>query len=183
MRGNSNYYVRKLNVLQCATIVSPFVVLLPGPHELLMNMRTMAGPLGFCFSRGVASEVAAALLLVKYCLIVVITAGAAPSSAVHIGSREEDCLVLASIFDHLRSGEWAFMWSIVSAATFGAGGSAGGFALSGCCCSTSAPSSEGTPETEAVWGRFFYMGLGPLLHALAEWLITLHLVQNLGSDS
>jgi hypothetical protein len=27
------------------------------------------------------------------------------------------------------------------------------------------------------------MGLGPLLHALAEWPITLHLVQNLGSDS
>jgi hypothetical protein len=33
MRGNSNCYVRKLNVLDCATIVSHFVVLLPGPHH------------------------------------------------------------------------------------------------------------------------------------------------------
>ena len=37
MRGNSNCYVKKFNVLDCAsynsTTVNPFVVLLPGPHH------------------------------------------------------------------------------------------------------------------------------------------------------
>jgi hypothetical protein len=37
MRGNSNCYVRKFNVLDCAsydsTTVNPFIVLLPGPYH------------------------------------------------------------------------------------------------------------------------------------------------------
>ena len=40
MRGNSNCYVRKFNVLDCAsydsTTVNPFAVLLPGPHHSIL---------------------------------------------------------------------------------------------------------------------------------------------------
>jgi hypothetical protein len=90
--------------------------------ELLMDMRTMAGPLSFGFSIGVPSEATAALLLVRYCLLLVTTVGAASSSAVHLVARLEDCLVPeAASFDLLRSEEWPFIRSIASAVAFGAG--------------------------------------------------------------
>jgi len=82
----------------------------------------MAGPLSFCFSIGVPSEVAAALLLVSYGLLVVTTAGAASSSVLHLVSKLEDCLVLeVTIFDFLRSKEWPFIRSTTSVVAFGAG--------------------------------------------------------------
>uniref|UniRef100_A0A2K1R8N3 Uncharacterized protein n=1 Tax=Populus trichocarpa TaxID=3694 RepID=A0A2K1R8N3_POPTR len=108
--------------------------------ELLMDMRTMAGPLSFGFSIGVPSEATTALLLVRYCLLVVTTVGAASSSAVHLVARFKECLVPeTTIFDLLRSG-WPFIRSTTSAVVVGAGGST----LSDYCFPTTSASSVTT---------------------------------------
>jgi hypothetical protein len=51
-----------------------------GVPELLMDMRTIAGPLSLCFAIGTPSEVTTTLLLVRYCLLVATTGGAGSAS-------------------------------------------------------------------------------------------------------
>jgi hypothetical protein len=82
-----------------------------GVPELLMDMRTMVGPLSLRFSIGVPSEVTATRLLVRYCLLVVTIVGAVSSASVHLVARLEDCLVPeAASFD------------LAASVAFGAGG-------------------------------------------------------------
>ncbi|KAL9367843.1 hypothetical protein Peur_039042 [Populus x canadensis] len=107
-----------------------------GVPELLMDMRTMVGPLSLRFSIGVPSEVTTTRLLVRYCLLVVTTVGAVSSSSVHLVAGLEDCLVPeAANFDLAASVAFG---STTSAAVGGAGGSA----LLDCCFPTTSASSE-----------------------------------------
>ncbi|KAL3582971.1 hypothetical protein D5086_017303 [Populus alba] len=52
-----------------------------------MVKKTMEGSLSFCFSIGVPSKTAVALLLMTYCLLIVTTVGAASSLVVRLAPK------------------------------------------------------------------------------------------------
>jgi hypothetical protein len=88
-----------------------------GVPELLMDMRTMVGPLSVRFSIGVPSEVTTTRLLVRYCLLVATIVGVVSSASVHLVARLEDCLVPeAASLDLLR------VRSTAASIAFGVGG-------------------------------------------------------------
>ncbi|KAJ6911878.1 hypothetical protein NC652_022230 [Populus alba x Populus x berolinensis] len=58
-----------------------------------MVKKTMEGSLSFCFSIGVPSKTAVALLLMTYCLLIITTVGAASSLVVRLAPKLDECLV------------------------------------------------------------------------------------------